>query len=80
VRLDEPITTEVSAGRPVRFTTARGRCYQVRRVLGVWQAPGESRLYRLQVAAPDGLAVAEVVGPDHAAGEAASWRLCRIWT
>lgn len=73
--IDEPITAETTAGRPVRFTTTRGRCYQVRRVLGVWQAPGNARLYRLQVAAPGGTAIAEVVGSE----EDRSWRLCRLW-
>lgn len=76
--LDEPISTETGpSGKPIRFTARSGR-YEVRRILGTWQAPGEARLFRLQVTAPHGLAVAEVVGPA-AMGDARAWRLIRIW-
>jgi hypothetical protein len=76
--LDEPITTETSrSGRPIHFTAKSGR-YQVRRILGTWQAPGEERVFRLQVTTPHGLAVAEVVGPA-SARDAHAWRLIRIW-
>jgi hypothetical protein len=76
--LDEPVTTETSAsGRPVRFTAKSGG-YQVRRILGTWQAPREARLFRLQVTTPHGVAVAELVGPS-TTGDAHTWRLIRIW-
>jgi hypothetical protein len=76
--MDEPITTETTpSGRPVRFTSRSG-CYQVRRILGTWQAPGEARLFRLQVTTPYGIAVAEVVGPA-TRDDGHLWRLIRIW-
>ncbi|GAB2833257.1 hypothetical protein GCM10022221_35160 [Actinocorallia aurea] len=71
---NEPITAEVTgAGRPVRIIRA-GRRFGVR-VLHQWQAPGEGRLYRLQVSGEDGsaVAVAEVV-QHHGA-----FRLQRWW-
>ena len=76
VLIDEPVSAEITAtGRPAQITGLHG-CYRVRRVLAEWQAPGEARYYRLQVATPDGLAIAEVVA--HA--EATGWRLRRFWT
>ncbi|MCD0449376.1 hypothetical protein LO762_09260 [Actinocorallia sp. API 0066] len=54
---NESIGAELSgAGHLVRITRA-GRSYGVR-VLHQWQAPGEGRLYRLQVREEDGAAVA----------------------
>jgi hypothetical protein len=78
VYLDEPITTQTTAGgRPVSFTARGGALHRVDRLLGTWQAPGEARLYRLQVTSPAGPAVAEVVAPP---GGGSAWRLRRIWT
>ncbi|MEU8346732.1 hypothetical protein SAMN05443665_103146 [Actinomadura meyerae] len=74
--IDEPVSTETtSTGRPSRITGRRGS-YRVRRVLEEWQAPGQARYYRLQVATPDGLAIAEV----HSPGGDAPWTLHRIWS
>ncbi|MFB4312346.1 hypothetical protein [Actinomadura sp. GTD37] len=75
--IDEPVSAETtSTGRPSHLTGPRGR-YPVRRVLEEWQAPGQARFYRLQVATPDGLAIAEVLGPE--APGAAPWTLHRVW-
>jgi hypothetical protein len=77
VLIDELMTAETTAtGRPLQLAGHRGS-YRVRRVLGEWQAPGEARLYRLQVATEHGVAIAEVLGP---ADDANAWRLRRIWT
>lgn len=73
-----PVTTRTtSTGRPCEITGRDGR-YQVRRVLGEWQGPGEARLYRLQVTTPDGPAVAEVVSPT-SSDDSGDWRLRQIW-
>jgi hypothetical protein len=75
----EVVTAETApSGRPVQISGSRGP-YRVRRVLGEWQAPGEARLYRLQVSTPDGPAVAEVVSPTAGGGELGGWRLRQIW-
>lgn len=76
--IDEPVSAETTAnGRPLRLSGPRGQ-YRVQRVLGEWQVPGAARLYRLQVATPDGIAVAEVVGP--AVGGGRPWRLRQVWS
>ncbi|MDX6740843.1 hypothetical protein [Actinocorallia sp. A-T 12471] len=70
---NEFIGAEIAAGRPVRITRA-GRSYGVR-VLHQWQAPGDARLYRLQLTEENGtaVAVAEVVQHHDA------FRLQRWW-
>jgi hypothetical protein len=79
VLIDEVVTAETApSGRPVQISGSRGR-YRVRRVLGEWQAPGEARLYRLQVSTPDGPAVAEVVSAAAVDAEPRGWRLRQIW-
>ncbi|MFD0687440.1 hypothetical protein [Actinomadura fibrosa] len=76
--IDEPVSAETtSTGRPSQISGARG-CYQVRRVLEEWQAPGQARFYRLQVITPDGLAIAEVTAPPAPATD--SWTLRRVWS
>jgi hypothetical protein len=78
VLLDMPVTARTtSTGRPSEITGRDGR-YQVRRVLGEWQVPGEARLYRLQVTTPDGPAVAEVVSPTNG-DDSGDWKLRQIW-
>lgn len=72
--IDEPVSAETTpTGRPSQITGPRG-CYRVRRVLEEWQAPGQARFYRLQVATPDGPAIAEVIGPVNG-----PWTLRRVW-
>ncbi|MFG2091039.1 MULTISPECIES: hypothetical protein [unclassified Spirillospora] len=72
--IDEPVSAETTpTGRPSQITGPRGR-YRVRRVLEEWQAPGQSRFYRLQVATPDGPAIAEVIGAVDG-----PWTLRRVW-
>ncbi len=72
---DEPITAETTpAGTPSAITWRGGRMH-VRSVLGVWQAPGEGRLYRVGVTVPSGEpGVAEI------AGSPGGWRLRHLWT
>lgn len=75
VLIDEPVSAETTpTGRPSHITGPRGR-YHVRRVLEEWQAPGQARFYRLQVATPDGPAIAEVIAP-HSPGP---WTLHQVW-
>ncbi|MFB4298378.1 hypothetical protein [Actinomadura sp. NTSP31] len=75
--IDEPVSAETTpAGHPSQITGARG-CFRVRRVLEQWQEPGAARFYRLQIATPDGPAIAEVVGPP--TDSAGPWTLRRIW-
>ena len=75
VLIEKRVTAQTTpSGRPVQIHGPRG-CYRVARVLGEWQAAGEARLYRLQVAGPDGPAVAEVVGR---AGD--GWILRHVWS
>ncbi|MFB4304301.1 hypothetical protein [Actinomadura sp. NTSP31] len=46
--MNEPVAAQTTAaGRPTRLTGSTGT-YQVARILGEWQAPGEGRLYRMQ--------------------------------
>ncbi|WP_125612656.1 hypothetical protein [Actinomadura sp. WAC 06369] len=76
--LDETVTAETApSGRPIEISGSRGH-WRVRRVLGEWQAPGETRLYRLQMSTLDGPAVAEVASPA-ASAEPHGWRLRQIW-
>jgi hypothetical protein len=74
VLLNIPITVTTSRdGAPTRFDGRLGR-HDITRTLSEWQAPGEARLYRLQVVSPQGPAVAEVTAyPDGA------WKLRRLY-
>ena len=70
---DEPITAETDPSGTPKGIVRRGRRYRAR-VLDTWQAPGEARLYRLQLRAEDGeCAVAEV------RRSGAVFRLSRWW-
>jgi hypothetical protein len=72
--LNEPISADTTpAGVPVALRW-RGDRMPVRSVLAVWQAPGEGRLYRVGVTAPDGEpGIAEIAtGTD-------GWRIRHLW-
>ncbi|TMQ91129.1 hypothetical protein ETD83_32390 [Actinomadura soli] len=74
--IDEPVSAETTpTGRPSQITGPHG-CYQVRRVLEEWQAPGEARYYRLQITTPNGLAIAEVLAPRTTTTQ---WTLRQVW-
>ena len=70
---DEPIVAETDPSGAPKSIIRRGRRYRVR-VLDIWQAPGGSRLYRLQARAENGAcAVVEV------RRTGAVFRLSRWW-
>jgi hypothetical protein len=72
---DEPIRTRTTAsGSPAAFTW-RGETMPVRQVLGVWQAAGDARLYRVGVTTAVGPAIVEIVDrPD------SGWAIRHLWT
>jgi hypothetical protein len=73
--LNEPIAAETNpAGTPITLHWRKGR-FPVRHVCAIWQAPGDGRVYRVGVTAPEGhAAIAEVT---ERAGE---WSLRYMWT
>jgi hypothetical protein len=75
---DEPIAAETVAGRPTCIT-ARGQRHEVLRIIGMWDCPGETRLYRLQISYGSWAAIAEVITRPGSEGSP-SWRLRRMWT
>lgn len=72
---DEPIHARTtSAGAPSALTW-RGETMPVRQVLGVWQAAGDARLYRVGVTTAEGPAIVEIVDRP-----GSGWALRHLWT
>lgn len=62
------------AGLPAAFTW-RGETMPVRQVLGVWQAAGDARLYRVGVTTVGGPAIVEVVDRP-----GSGWVIRHLWS